>query len=425
MFFLLLPLKFIMMFRTSGVFIENIKIGLQSVRSHLLRSALTMLIIAFGITALVGILTAIDAIKFSLTNEFSRMGANTFSIRKQEMFARGGERISDSPSITYREAEEFRKRFGYGSTVSVLAFGNQIYTVKYENRKTNPNVSLLGCDENYLATSGYTLDRGRSFSVTEVEFGSNVAILGSVLAERLFQGVVDPVGKSISVGSVKYKVVGVLRSRGASMGFSNDNNVFVPVNNLRRMLTGQNPSFQISVKAADAASMDATIAEATSLFRKIRRLDPREQVNFAVESSDNLVQMLIDNISTITFAATGIGLITLLGAAIGLMNIMLVSVTERTREIGIRKAMGATRVIIRNQFLSEAVVIGILGGIIGILGGMLVGNITTMITGGKFIVPWGWMVMGVILCIVVGLVSGLYPASRAARLDPIESLRYE
>ncbi|MFO7723847.1 MAG: ABC transporter permease [Bacteroidales bacterium] len=413
------------MFRFRGVFFENIRIGLGSVRSHLLRSVLTMLIIAFGITALVGILTAIDAIRFSLTSEFSRMGVNTFSIRKQEIFARGGERVSESPSITYGEAEEFRKRFGYGSVVSVLAFGNQLYTVKYESRKTNPNISMIGCDENYLATSGYSLDRGRSFSFTEVEFGSNVAIIGSVLAERLFQGVVDPVGKAITVGSAKYKVVGVLQSRGASMGFSNDNNIFVPVNNLRRMISGQFPSFQINVKAADAASTDATIAEATSLFRKIRRLDPREPVNFSVESSDNLAQMLIDNISTITLAATIIGLITLLGAAIGLMNIMLVSVTERTREIGIRKAMGATRIIIRNQFLVEAVVIGILGGFIGILGGMLVGNITTMITGGSFIVPWGWMVMGVILCVLVGLLSGLYPASRAARLDPIESLRYE
>jgi putative ABC transport system permease protein len=413
------------MFRISGVFFENIRIGLGSVRSHLLRSVLTMLIIAFGITALVGILTAIDAIRFSLTSEFSRMGANTFSIRQQEMFARGGERVVDAPPITYREAEEFRNRFGYGSVVSVIAFGNQLFTVKYENRKTNPNISMLGCDENYLVISGYTLDRGRSFSVTEVQFGSNVAIIGSVLADRLFQGVVDPVGKTILVGSVRYKVVGVLLSRGSSMGFSNDNNVFVPVNNLRRMITGQAPSFQINVKASDAASMDATVAEATSLFRKVRRLDPREPVNFSVESSDNLVQMLIDNISTITLAATIIGLITLLGAAIGLMNIMLVSVTERTREIGIRKAMGATRIIIRNQFLTEAVVIGILGGLIGIIGGVLVGNITTMITGGNFIIPWGWMLMGVILCVLVGLVSGLYPASRASKLDPIESLRYE
>lgn len=413
------------MYRKEGVFLENIRIALGAVRSNLLRSILTMLIIAFGITALVGILTAIDAIRFSLANEFSRMGANTFSIRNRDMFVQGGERQVNAPVITFREASGFKERFEYGAAVSMLVFSNQLTTLRYESRKTNPNISMIGCDENYLATSGYSLQKGRNFSVAEVEYGSNVVILGSVLADRLFQSVTDPLSKTVTVGSAKYRVIGVLESRGSSMGFSNDNNVFVPVNNIRSVIADKLSSYQINVKAHDARSMDATVAEATSLFRKIRRLDPREPENFSVETSDNLVQMLIDNISTITLAATFIGLITLLGAAIGLMNIMLVSVTERTREIGIRKAMGATSLTIRNQFLIEAVVIGVIGGLIGILSGMMVGNITTMITGGSFIVPWGWMIMGVVLCIIVGLVSGLFPALKAARLDPIESLRYE
>lgn len=409
----------------NGLVRENIYIAVDSVRSHLLRSVLTMLIIAFGITALVGILTAIDSIRYSLTSEFSRMGANTFSIRNRVMFAEGDGSNEDAPPITFKEASGFKERFTYNATVSYYTWGGQLATVKYGSRKTNPNISTMGCDENYLITSGYSLSKGRNFSELETENGSNVAIIGSVLSERLFQSVMDPIGRTISVGNVKYRVVGVLESRGSSMGFSNDNNVFVPVNNVRRYFPSQDRSYEINVKAKDPQSMEGAVAEATSLFRNIRRLDPREPVNFSVETSDNLVRMLMDNISTITLAATFIGLITLLGAAIGLMNIMLVSVTERTREIGIRKAIGATSRIIRNQFLAEAVLIGIFGGVIGIIGGMLVGNITTMLTGGKFIIPWGWMIMGVILCVLVGLVSGIYPASRAARLDPIESLRYE
>lgn len=404
---------------------ENVRIAFGAVRNNLLRSILTMLIIAFGITALVGILTAIDSIKYSLTSEFSRMGANTFSIRNREMFAQGGDVKAESPPITFREASAFKEHFDYGATVSCFVFGNGLNTVRFMNRKTNPNIMILGCDENYLTTTGYSLERGRNFSPLEISYGSSVVIIGSVLAERLFSGVIDPVNQAITIGSAKYRIIGVLESRGSSMGFSNDNNVFVPVNNLRQHVSDQNRSYQINIKAQDARMLDATIAEATSQFRKVRKLDPREPVNFSVETSDNLAMMLIDNISTITLAATLIGLITLLGAAIGLMNIMLVSVTERTREIGIRKAMGATRRIIRDQFLIEAVVIGLLGGLIGILGGMLIGNITTMLTGGTFIIPWGWMIMGVVLCLVVGLVSGLYPASKASRLDPIESLRYE
>ncbi len=404
---------------------ENVAIAVGSVRSHLLRSILTMLIIAFGITALVGILTAIDSIRYSLTNEFSRMGANTFSIRNYTMFVSGDAESQPSPPITYKEAAAFKETFSQRGLVSFSAWGGQLVTVKFGGIKTHPNITVMGCDENYLVTSGYSLQAGRNFSLLETEAGSNVAIIGSVLSERLFRSVLDPVGKMISVGSNKYRVIGVLESKGSSMGFSNDNNLFVPINNIRRHQPDLNRSYEINVKAADASLMEGAISEAKALFRNIRRLDPRESENFAVETSDNLVRMLIDNISTITLAATFIGLITLLGAAIGLMNIMLVSVTERTREIGIRKAMGATSSTIRNQFLIEAVTIGIFGGLIGILTGMLVGNITTLLTGGVFIIPWGWMLMGVSLCILVGLVSGLYPASRAARLDPIESLRYE
>jgi len=413
------------MLRTGGVFTENIRIALTSVRSHWLRSILTMLIIAFGITALVGILTAIDSIRYSLTDQFSRMGANTFSIRDRAMIVQEGSAMEESPSITYRQAEEFQRRFGYGATVSFFTYGNQLLTVRYGNQKTNPNISLIGCDENYLTTSGYSLASGRNFSTAEVYDGAAVAIIGSVLAERLFQSVIDPLGQVIAAGNHRYKVIGVLQSKGASMGFSNDNNLFVPVNNLRQQMSDQGSSYEINVKASETMAMEATISEATVLFRKVRRLDPQEPNDFAIESSDNLVRILVDNISTITMAATLIGLITLLGAAIGLMNIMLVSVTERTREIGIRKAMGATSIIIRNQFLIEAVTIGVLGGIIGIIGGVLVGNITTMLTGGKFLIPWGWMTIGIVLCIITGLVSGIYPASKAARLDPIESLRYE
>jgi len=407
--------------------LENIKIALQSVKSNLLRTVLTIFIIAIGITALVGVLTAIDSIKYSINDNFTSMGANTFNIRNKGMKLRAGKRGTKPkifPSIKYADAIKFKERFNSTANTSVSTFATSVATIKYESKKTDPNINITGTDENYLLTSGYKIAKGRNFSIDEINYGKHVIIIGEEVKNIVF-GLNNAIGKVIAVGSNKYKVIGVLEKKGSSMGFGGDKNCLIPIINSRQYFSYPNQSYTISCLAGGPEELDNKIGEAISEMRVVRNLKPIENDNFEIIRSDNLAQMLIDNIKYVTIAATLIGIITLFGAAIGLMNIMLVSVTERTKEIGIRKALGATAAIIRNQFLIEAIVICQLGGIAGIILGVTVGNITSVFTGGSFIIPWLWILSGVALCILVGLVSGMFPAAKAAKLDPIEALRYE
>jgi putative ABC transport system permease protein len=412
----------------SNLVTENIRISLNSIRSHLLRTILTILIIAFGIMALVGILTATEAIKFFLTQNFTMMGANTFTIRNRTMNVHiGGQsnRMKWFEPITFAQSQLFKERYAFPAYTSVFTFATGVATIKFGSNKTNPNVRVMGIDEDYLLTSGDEVEKGRSFTPNEVYYGSAVAIVGPEVVKNIFKNKEDPIDKIISIGPGKYKVVGVLKEKGSSMGFSGDRSVMLPLNNVRVHFPRPNMSFTINVLVKKQEMMDAGIGEATATLRNIRKVPVGLDNTFEISKSDDVAKMLIDNIKYVTYAATIIGLITLIGAAIGLMNIMLVSVTERTREIGIRKAIGATRRVIRNQFLVEAIVIGQLGGLLGIVLGILIGNVISLLIGGAFIVPWIWIVTGVILCFAVALISGIFPAQKAANLDPIESLRYE
>jgi putative ABC transport system permease protein len=407
---------------------ENIKVSLASIRSHLLRTVLTILIIAFGIMALVGILTSIDSLKYAINSNFTQMGANTFTIRNREMkvvMGDNGSKPKKYESINFQEATKFKKEFEFPAYTSVSTFASHVATLKFGSEKTNPNIGVIGADENYMITSGNELSKGRNFTEQEAISGANVVIIGSELVTNLFKKKENPVDQYISIGPGKYKVIGVLKEKGSSFGFSGDKNCIVPLTNVRQYFSKPDMSYTISVMSKDSKNLDAAIEEATGLFRVIRKVGIGEESNFEIAKSDNLAQMLVDNIKYVTLAATIIGLITLIGAAIGLMNIMLVSVTERTREIGIRKAMGATKAIIKNQFLIEAIVICQLGGIVGIVLGVPIGNVISLFLGGSFIVPWVWVFSGIALCLIVGLISGIYPAMKAANLDPIDSLRYE
>ena len=416
------------MIRIKPLVFENFRIALQSIRGNLVRSVLTILIIAVGISALVGILTAIDSIKNSITTEFTRLGANTFSIQSRSMNVQIGNKRYRSKNynyISFTQAREFRERYTFPGAVSISVNATQIATVKYESKKTNPNITVRGIDENFLVTAGYDLESGRGLTLRESFEGDNVALLGAALIKKIFPSDIDPLGKTISVGSGKYQIVGVLKDKGSGFGNSGDQIVLLPFTNVRQYFSRPQMNFRINVMPKTPQLLEAAMGEAEAVFRNIRGLKTTDDTDFILEKSDNLVNLLLDNIKYVTLAATIIGFITLLGAAIGLMNILLVTVAERTREIGIHKAMGANSRSIKQQFMIESIVIGQLGGLLGIFLGILAGNGVSMLIGSSFIIPWQWMLAGVALCLLVSFASGVLPAIKASKLDPIEALRYE
>jgi putative ABC transport system permease protein len=407
---------------------ENISIATGSIKANKLRAIITMLIISIGIMALVGILSAIDAIKNGINSNFTNMGANTFTIRNAETnirVGRKGRKAKAYRAITFKEAQKFKNDFNYPVLTSVSTMASFSARLKYEDKKTNPNIQVIGGDENYLATAGYELEKGRSFSPTEIEGSTHITILGKDVEKALFGNKGNALDKFVKVGAGRYKVIGIMRPKGNSAGFGGDKVCIVPLTNARQYFGKQDMSFTINVLVNNAFLVDILLHEARGEFRKIRKISVTGQEDFDIVKSNSLANLLIGSLKNITLGATIIGLITLLGAAIGLMNIMLVSVTERTTEIGIRKAMGATQKIIRNQFLIESVVICVMGGLIGILFGIIMGNAISVALDTGFFIPWFWIITGVIICIVVGLLSGYIPAKRASELDPIESLRFE
>lgn len=407
---------------------ENLRISLQSVLSHKIRTVLTMLIIAFGIMALVGILTSIDAIKYYLNDNFQMMGSNTFTIRNRAMQIHIGGKSSKPKNfreISFEEAMRFKDALSFPATSSVFIYATNMATVKFSSNKTNPNVPVIGCDENYLITSGNELSQGRFISTTEAFYGASVAVIGNDIVKKVFKNKENPIGRFVAIGPARYQVIGVLKEKGSSMGFNPDNITLIPINSARQRFSRPNANYSINVHVADGEMLDAAIGEATGVFRIIRKVDVGEEDSFDISKSDNLANMLFDSLKYLKMAATFIGIITLFGAAIGLMNIMLVSVTERTREIGIRKAIGATSKTIRNQFMVEAIVIAQLGGFLGITLGIGIGNLLSLSIGSSFIIPWNWIIIGVVSCFGVALLSGIIPAVKASRLDPIDALRYE
>ena len=355
------------------------------------------------------------------------MGANSFTISSRGMNIQIGNnkyRAKNYSRISYREAVEFKERFSDGAWVSVSVNASGLATVKYGSEHTNPNVSLQGVDENHLTVAGYEIQSGRNFTAEDIGMTRHFVLIGSDIVRDLFPSGNDPLGQVITVAGMKLKVAGVLKSKGSGIG-NPDRVCFMPVTTARQYFSRPNMTFGITVMPFNHVNLDVMSGEAEAVFRIIRNLNPRDESDFNISKSDNIVKLLLENIKYVTLAATLIGIVTLVGAAVGLMNIMLVSVTERTREIGVRKAIGAKPVTIKYQFLFESVLIGQLGGFFGIILGILIGNLVSSLLKSSFVIPWIWVFTGIFVCFVVGVASGYAPAVKAANIDPIEALRYE
>ncbi len=407
---------------------ENIRIALNSIKTQLLRTILTVLIIAIGITALVGILTAVSALENTITSDFSSMGANTFNIQRYEFSTQrqsGREVQKINPIISYRDVKAFEDTYDYPYTkVSVSFVGTSTAEAKYENKKTDPEVTVLGINENYIQNSGLEVTEGRELNYFDVENSNNVCVIGSDVVKALLSNV-NPINQTISIRGAKFKVIGVLKSKGSTFGNNQDLRVMIPIQKARTLFTNPNINYSLSVKAEKKDMLEGAQDDAILTFRNIRGLNPIEENNFGIERSDDLINRIGSITDYLYYAAWGISFVTILGSSIALMNILFVSVTERTREIGVRKALGAKKRTIAFQFFLEAIIIGQLGGILGIILGVLIGYGVSAAANFQFSTPWLAMFSAFTIAFIVAVVAGLLPAVKAAKLDPVESLRYE
>lgn len=422
---------------------DSLALSWKNVSGNRLRTAITVIIMALGIFALILIITAIKVASNSLTSSLSTMGANAFSIRYKERNIRfggdgGGEATKTKKNnrqrksttgmpISFDEARMFKERYNFpGAKVGLAMRGASGIVVNNNKRKTNPEITTFGGDENYLELNGYNIQYGRNFTPAEVNSGNNVCMLGQAVATRLYpDNVQKAIDAVISVDHIPYKVIAVLEDKGSSAFFNTSKVVILPITSVRRMYATATTSYNIAVMVPDVKLMDIATGEASGTFRPIRKLDVKDEDNFYIDKSDSVAESLLKNLSFLEIGTIGIAFITLVGSAIGLMNIMLVAVSERTKEIGLAKALGCTARNIRAQFLFESVFISLMGAAAGIVAGILFGNLLALVMNTGFVVPWGWVIAAIVVCTLVGLGAGLYPAYKAAKLDPIVALRYE
>ncbi len=397
----------------------------EALRSNKLRSALTLLGMVIGIFAIIASVTAVKVIDVYFQERLSFLGSSTFTISRYPSIQMGPTRFKWRPPITYEQIERLERTLQYPVDVSILEDFDFGMKVSYEARETDPDVILIGTDEDFLGNYSYEVNQGRSFTSEDIRYARPVMVLGSTIAEELFQ-TENPVGKTVRVRGNRYKVIGVLEAKGNFLGVNIDNRVFAPVTRLFAAYgQPQRNLASVSIRTQTIAQMPAATDEVVSRLRVIRKVDAGNENNFVIETNDTFADIFESFTGTLTMAGALIGLIALLAAGIGIMNIMLVSVTERTREIGIRKAIGAKSSAVLRQFLFEALFLCQIGGLLGILLGIATGNAVAWYFDISATIPWGWSLGGVAAVSGIALIFGVYPAAKAANLDPIEALRHE
>lgn len=405
---------------------EIILVAIRSLHANKLRSLLTILGIIVGIFSIITISTIVSMLQNSIEEGVSQLGQTTFQIQKYPAMMDRGDRAKfrNRKDITYEQFTLLREKL-LGEAQAVGAeqweWGKQF---TFGNKQTNPNVQLVGCTPDAFPNNKWIAEYGRSFNTNELDRNDKIIVLGKTLAETLFEGD-DPIGQEVKVDNRKLKVIGVLEKQATSFGNDKDNFAAIPITTFQGMYGKYSESVNITVSSFGKEDYDDVIEKAVGYFRTIRKVPAGEEDDFGIFSNESVLNQINSMTAGVKIGAYVIALIALLAAGIGIMNIMLVSVTERTKEIGIRKAIGAKKLNILVQFLIEAVVLSLLGGFVGIAIGLIVGNLAGSAIGGEFSIPLDWVAIGVLLCIIVGVGFGTYPAYKASNLDPIDALRYE
>jgi putative ABC transport system permease protein len=409
-------------------FREILRLAFSALSANKLRSGLTMLGITIGVFSVISVMTATGALQGSIETGLSFLGSNIFQFSKYPPLGQGGpkarEKYANRKNVTYEQATRYERLMEpTGATISLKVF-DESKRVTYGHLRTNPNITLCGTNQNFLISNGYAIDSGRNLNDADVALARNVVVIGYDIRTRIFP-VEDPLGKVIKVSNKNYTVIGCLASKGSSFGQSNDAIVLVPITRYFEDFGHQNRTVNIATQAPSQELYDRTLNAALGAMRAARSLGPGVDDDFEVFTNDSLVAAFASVADAVRAGAFVISSVALLAAGVGIMNIMLVSVTERTKEIGIRKSIGAKKADILKQFLVEAVFLSELGGAVGILLGVLGGDALASALAASVIFPWGWALAGLVVCSAIGIGFGMYPAWRAAALDPIEALRFE